>query len=56
MELLEKLFGRWLALKYGGVDRALALWSGGKLRETLGRGKVTGDDAAAGRAGFMPAR
>ena len=54
MEILEKLFGRWLETKYGGVDRALTSWSGGKLLEMLGRGKVPGDDAAGGRAGFLP--
>ena len=54
MEILEKLFGGWLATKYGGVDRAFSSWSGGKILGMLGRGKVKGDDAAAGRAGFMP--
>jgi hypothetical protein len=54
MVSLEKLFGRWLETRYGGVERAFSSWSGGKILEMLGRGKVTGDDASAGRAGFMP--
>lgn len=45
MAVLEKQFGDWLTKKYGSVGQALAGWGGGPVR---------GDDAAAGRAGFMP--
>ena len=45
MEVLEGLFGDWLKTKYGGVVNAFAHWPATMLR---------GDDAAAGRAGFMP--
>lgn len=44
MEILEKQFGAWLAEKHGSVEKALA---------ALGGGKVRGDDAAAGRVGFL---
>ncbi len=44
MALLEKAFGDWLGKKYGAVAKAFAAWGGGK---------VQGDDADAGRAGFM---
>lgn len=43
--LLEKQFGSWLAKRYGSLPAALARWGGEKVR---------GDEAAAGRAGFMP--
>ncbi len=45
MAILEKQFGDWLSQKYGSVQKALTTW---------GEGAVRGDDAAAGRAGFMP--
>lgn len=41
---LERRFGDWLAARHGSVDAALRSWPGRKVR---------GDDAAAGRAGFM---
>lgn len=45
MALLEKRFGDWLAKKYGSMPKALAAWGGAGQK---------GDDAAAGRAGFLP--
>ncbi len=45
MEILEKRYGEWLKTKYSTIDAAFARW---------GKGKVKGDDVAAGRAGFMP--
>ena len=45
MAILEKQFGDFLTKRYGGVDKALSAWGGGGVR---------GDDANAGRAGFMP--
>jgi hypothetical protein len=45
MAVLEKLFGDWLAKKYGSVAKALQTWGGEAKR---------GDDAAAGRVGFRP--
>ncbi|MBC8137791.1 MAG: hypothetical protein H8F28_18070 [Fibrella sp.] len=45
MPIIEKQFGDWLAKKYGGVDKAFTAWGGSGQR---------GDDANAGRAGFMP--
>jgi hypothetical protein len=44
MEILEKSFGAWLAKEYGSLQAAFDTWSGRPVR---------GDDAAAGRAGFM---
>jgi hypothetical protein len=43
---LEKLFGAWLAAKYGGVDKALAAWGGKKME---------GDDPAGPSAGLFEA-
>jgi len=45
MEILEKRYGAWLKAKYASLDAAFAAW---------GKGKIKGDDPAAGRAGFMP--
>jgi hypothetical protein len=45
MEILERKFGAWLKERHGSVEAALGRW---------GKGAVKGDDAAAGRAGFMP--
>lgn len=45
MALLERQFGDWLKGKYGSLERAFAAWGGKPVR---------GDNAAAGRAGFMP--
>ncbi len=45
MEIVERQFGAWLTNRYGGIDKALATWGGGRFR---------GDEAAAGRVGFMP--
>src|SRR5262249_9612086 len=45
MALLEKQFGEWLTGRYGSVEKALAAWGGKTIR---------GDEASAGRAGFMP--
>ncbi|MGV3613729.1 MAG: hypothetical protein ACO1SV_00220 [Fimbriimonas sp.] len=45
MAILERLFGDWLARKYGSVAKAFQTWGGDAKR---------GDDAAAGRAGFRP--
>lgn len=47
MAILEKQFGDWLVKKHGGVDKAFAAWK-------TGAGAVRGDDAPAGRAGFIP--
>lgn len=44
MEILERAFGEWLEKKYGSIEGALQAWGGSKVR---------GDNAAAGRAGFM---
>ena len=41
--MLEARFGRWLATRYGSIDKALAAW---------GPSKVKGDDPAAGRVGL----
>lgn len=46
MEILERDFGRWLATKYGSIDRAFETWSGPRVR---------GDAAASGRVGVMSA-
>lgn len=45
MAILEKQFGDYLTKKYGSVPKALTAWGGAAVR---------GDDAGAGRAGFMP--
>ena len=45
MEIVEKLFGGWLAKRYGGIHQALSKWGGGRIK---------GDAPAAGRVGFMP--
>jgi hypothetical protein len=45
LKLLEKLFGDWLAKKYGSLEAALAKWNGQK---------VTRDAPAEGRIGFRP--
>ncbi len=45
MERVERLFGAWLAAKYGSVERAFARWPGGRVR---------GDSPKQGRAGFIP--
>lgn len=42
---LETRFGQWLSAKYGRLEAAFETWSSDKVR---------GDDAAAGRAGFVP--
>ncbi len=44
MLILEKQYGEWLKARHGGLEAAFAKWGGAKIR---------GDDAAAGRAGFM---
>ncbi|CAN5543084.1 hypothetical protein BH11ARM1_BH11ARM1_03000 [soil metagenome] len=44
MPAFEKLFGSWVAKKYGSIQTALDTWKGDKVK---------GDDAAAGRVGFM---
>src|SRR5207302_733357 len=67
---LERIHRLVAALKKEGIYLALSsFWpywltgkglpgleglGGGKLLQMLGRGKVAGDDPAAGRAGFMP--
>lgn len=43
---LEKLFGQWLAARYGGVDKALAAWGGRKME---------GDNPATPSAGLFEA-
>jgi hypothetical protein len=45
MEVLEKLFGQWLLKKDQSLAQTFSRWGGNAIR---------GDDAAAGRAGFMP--
>jgi hypothetical protein len=45
LRLLEKMFGDWLVRKYGGLDRAVAVWKGQKLNR---------DVPAEGRIGFRP--
>ncbi len=45
MAILERAFGDYLKAKYGSVQAALTRWGGNK---------VTGDEAAEGRAGFRP--
>lgn len=55
MAILEKQYGDWLTKRYGGVDKALATWGDSRSAGTDGgNGSVRGDDANAGRAGFMP--
>ncbi|HVJ80324.1 MAG TPA: hypothetical protein VNC50_04565, partial [Planctomycetia bacterium] len=44
MKILEEKFGRWLAARQGSLANALAKWP---------KGTVRGDDAEAGRAGFL---
>jgi hypothetical protein len=43
---LEKLFGQWLVVRYGTLEKALAAWGSAKLKE---------DDARAGVAGLYEA-
>jgi hypothetical protein len=43
MKILEKMFGDWLAKKYGTLDKAQAAWGDAKNKR---------DNAAEGRAGF----
>jgi hypothetical protein len=45
LRLLEKLFGDWLAKKYGSLEAALAKWNGLKVKR---------DAPAEGRIGFRP--
>jgi hypothetical protein len=45
MEILERRFGSWLKERHGSLEAVFGKW---------GRDRVKGDDAAAGRAGFMP--
>src|SRR5207302_2502534 len=43
--ILEKMFGDWVAKKYGSIDAALAKWSGVKAKR---------DNLAEGRVSFRP--
>lgn len=45
LKILEKMFGVWLAKKYGTLDKAFAAWGDAKNKR---------DNAAEGRAGFSP--
>jgi hypothetical protein len=45
LQMLEKMFGDWLAKKYGSLDAALARWNGASLKR---------DKPAEGRAAFRP--
>jgi hypothetical protein len=44
MAIIEVRFGEWLTKKYGSVQTALSTWAGPPVK---------GDDASAGRAGFV---
>ncbi len=45
MRILEKMFGNWLAQKYGTLEKAFAAWVGSKNKR---------DSTQEGRAGFEP--
>lgn len=45
LQILEKQFGDWLAIKYGSIDAAMARWDPARLKR---------DNAAQGRVAFRP--